>query len=333
MNTSCEKASSIINRRSFLKLSFVVAAAAVAARFAIESTDFSQLCGSEKRNLNRNALIIAGGNTIRSNFPSFFIDAVLWHDTLQRTLAIPPENITLLYFDGRTPPAGDLYNYIQTDKEAAELDCFLDHFPLQETVINGSTNKSNVIHHLANSTNSTTPRDQTLIIHAGHGFMKNSKVDDGIHSVMLLPEDESLFDYEFAGAIKGNNSREIITFLNQCYATSFLQAPAIVPNLAVFTADGDNGLGEFASLDRRQGIQWPWPAAIRQGLTEPRQNDLNMNGKINLAELQKCILTNDQMATQGVFHLRSQEFRKTHPGFTYGQNLNPDQLNILQYSH
>jgi len=332
MSPFCEQSSSF-TRREFLKISATALLSTALALFLAEQTDFPQPCDYERRNLNRNALIIAGGTTKKNNFASFFIDAVLWHNTLQHTLAIPPDNITLLYFDGRTPPTSDLYNYIQTDREAAELDCFLDRFPLGEITIDGPTDIDTVIHHLENSTNSSVPKDQTIIVRSGHGFMKTSQVDDRVHSVMLLPENESLFDYEFAHAIKDNESQTVITFLMQCYATSFLQTPAIVPNLAVFTADGDNNRGELASLDHRQGIQWPWSAAIRQGLTEPRQNDLNKNGKINLAELQSCILANDPMATTGIFNLRSQEFRKTHPGFTYGQNIEPTQLDILQYSH
>lgn len=286
----------------------------------------------EKRQLARKAVIIGGGYDENSNYPSFFADLYLWYYMARDILAVPESDITVLYHDGKPPQnARDWLSQKLLEDPLTQLKETLDRFPVEAVPISGDTRKESVLETITQASRSSG-LDQLLIFRSGHGFMRwlgNSDGSRETRSTMLLSNDEMLDNVELANALVGNRVGEVMTFLNQCYATFNLDMVNDVPNLSVFTASGGNG-ADAAYTDLRVDFQWPWTEAMQGAIFRPTESDTESDGKVCLADLQQAILRTDYMATKG-FYTEAYGQIYTHPGFAHGAMIDPHQTALLQY--
>lgn len=286
----------------------------------------------EKRSLKRKAIIIGGGFNEASNFPTFFADLYLWYYMARDILAIPENDITVLYHDGKLPQnVQDWLSQKLHENPLAELNETLQRFPVETLPINGDTRKETVLETIIQAAQSSD-LDQLLIFRSGHGFMRWLGNGDNreTRSTMLLPNGKALDNVELANALAGNRVREVVTFLNQCDATFYLDMVNAVPNLSVFTASGGNGGSDIAWTDLRVDFQWPWTEAMQDAIFTPSESDTGGDGRVCLADLQQAILANDYMTTKGFY---TEAFGQifTYPGFAHGALIDPHQTALLEY--
>lgn len=286
----------------------------------------------EKRSLKRKAIIIGGGYDEDSNYPSFFADLYLWYYMAREVLAIPENDITVLYHDGKLPQnIRDWLSENLRENPLAELNETLQRFPVETLPINGGTRKETVLETITQAAQSSG-LDQLLIFRSGHGFLRWLGDDDNreTRSTMLLPNDEVLDNVELANALAGNRAGEVVTFLNQCDATFYLDMVNAVPNLSVFTASGGNGGSDIAWTDLRVDFQWPWTEAMQRAIFSPSESDTGSDGKVCLVDLQQSILANDHMAIKG-FYTEAYGQIFSYPGFAHGTLIDPHQTALLEY--
>lgn len=323
-----------LSRREALGITGAALAAALVGRYlpqGYERGKDGQGEIKEKRSLERKAIIIGGGFDENSNYATFFADLYLWYYLAHEVLAIPENDITVLYHDGRLPQ--NIQAWLSkklSGNPLAELNETLRRFPVEALPINGNTRKETILKEITVAAQ-TSHLDQLLIFRSGHGFLRWLGDGDNreIRSTMLLPEDKELDNVELANALAGNRAGEVITFLNQCYATFTLDMVETVPNLSVFTASGGSGV-DVTWTDLRVDFQWPWTKAMQGAIFDPAGSDTRNDGRVCLADLQESILTNDSMATKG-FYTEAYGQIKTHPGFAHGAMIDPHRTALLQY--
>lgn len=310
---------------------------------------------TEKREgLFRQALLIAGGHNEGKNSPAFLLDLFLQYHVFNKILGIPAENICVLYYQGETPTIDALkeayYNdpyELPDEKRREEFEALMAIIEKEtpQFKVNGDTRKETILNNLwglARKTGrfSQPVESQLIIFRTGHGDLDRWEKTEEIRSTMKLLEGKLLFDYELAEVLSGNRYDVVISFLNQCHATNFLTVPEIVPNLAMYTANGawkmdwkhnKKARAEEGARDKIRSTEWSYTQAHRRALNS-LESDANIDGKISLRELHKQTVLYDYMAQVGIFRFPAEVWQKTHPGFTCGYRVNPDRTFILQYA-
>jgi len=287
----------------------------------------------EKRQLSRKALIVGGGVTDANNYLGFYLDTLLWYYLCRDILLVPSSDITVLYFDGRPPQKDQILNMTADRQTKVYLKRLLTIYPTAGLPIAAEATKNQFQKHLSDLV-STPEVAQLLVFRSGHGTLHWEETSQGqrtAYSAMRFLGDKLLTSEEYRQALQGNQNGAVVSFLNQCEALLFLQLTETIPNLAILTSNGSSGMVERALQDKRINISWPWSMAAREALLYPHLADPDRNGQINLHEMQRYILAHDYMATTGFNAEWSLEPVRTHPGFSWGAAINPQELILLQY--
>jgi len=107
-----------------------------------------------------------------------------------------------------------------------------------------------------------------------------------------------------------------------------LELPYEIPNLAVFTATGRNGADE-GYVFTPENIEWTWTKALEDAFRKT-QLIADNDGILMLNELYSYILENDYAATNGISTHPDRPRIYSHPGFSYGSNINPDRVSLVE---
>ena len=191
------------------------------------------------------ALLIGGGITESDNFEFYYKNVEYAANTLKK-LGYCDEDITTLFFGGKTP---------------------------NHPIVEGNATKENFIYELRHLGQTIDSNDSLVIFRSGHGMVKlilekypNNEHGLGIESikcvgitaVMRFP-DGDLSYLEFQEILEKIKGKQIIVILNQCFAGRFTEIAMSLDNTVIITETEES---EVAIKVKRRTLRWKhdeWP--------------------------------------------------------------------------
>lgn len=286
-------------------------------------------------------LLISGGRDARDNHAAFYASLVNVYRMLVTDIGVPAENITVLYYDGAEPDMDELTRsfdaYPQTQRAFRFL---LDNSP--RVPIDGDTHARTIEKNLRALLAAAPPASQVWVMRVGHGEMDWDYPADAynsiVYSTMEQLNGESIRHTEFGEWLaEETRAQHIILFLNQCYASEFLELPKTNAKLIVYTATGGDGAPEIGYMDARASPCFTWIDAMDAAFApltltlDAAEKDLNGDGYLSAREFCAYVQTNDR-AVGGLFYHHDRPPLTAHPGCAFGSQVNPDELFLVHWN-
>jgi len=261
----------------------------------------------ERKNNNKPqkyALLIGGGTTESDNFESYYKNVEYAANTLKK-FGYCDEDITTLFFGGKTP---------------------------NHPIVEGNATKENLIYELRHLGQTIDSNDSLVIFRSGHGIVNlilekypNNEHGLGIEnikfvgteSVMRFP-DGDLSHLEFQEILEKIKGKQIIVILNQCFAGRFTDIAMSLDNTIIITETEES---EMAIKLKRKTLrwkhdEWPFVKCIFDGFS---QKSTKGEKQSVFNAYQYLLLCNPYI--KGVPVHADRPLLKENPQIKYGSNL------------